>query len=408
MRRRMSSWGFTARLVESVDQALVALDERLPDVVVADVLMPGKDGCDLCLAVKSDPRRAHIPVLLVTQLSSPDDIMRGLESGADGYMLKPYDPGLLRQRLEELVRRPRDGNGEDATVPVEVELEGRRYRISANRRHVIPMLMSTFESALAQQRQLRNAHLELTRANQELMERNAELGHAAERQNVLLGMAVHDLRSPLAVTIGYADFMLTAAPELPANCSRLLEEIRRSSRSVVRLVEDLLDLSALESGKLLLKKQPMALHELCRRVVALHQVMGEKDGVQLALELAPDVPATFQADPQRLEQVLNQLLSNALKHSPPGSNIRMSLKCPANCLRVEVADQGHGMDEARRARLFQPILKEAGYEHTTGLELAITKKVVEAHGGQIGVESQPGQGSTFWLELPCEGSGGRQ
>lgn len=383
IRRLLESWDFQPRIAASVEQAEEALAERLPRLVVADAVI----GCDLCSVLKGDPGRAHIPVLLVTRLSAPDEIMRGMEAGADGYMLKPYEPALLQQRIRELASRPAEVR--EKSVPVEVELEGRRYSITASRRQIIPMLMSTFESALAQQRQLRKTHLELTRANQELIQRNQELGAAIERQNHFLGMAVHDLRSPLAVTIGYADFLLAVSHGLPDPCTRLLEEIRRSSTSVKRLVEDLLDLSALESGKLSLRKQPTCLGEVCTRVVELQRVIFSDRGIELCLKTSPDIPQ-IQADPRRMEQVISQLLGNALKRAPEGSLVQVFLAAQAECVRISVRDQGPPFDANS---MFQPVLQDSG------LEFAILKKVVEAHSGEVEL-----QGSTLSIHLPVQAS----
>jgi two-component system sensor histidine kinase/response regulator len=137
--------------------------------------------------------------------------------------------------------------------------------------------------------------------------------------------------------------------------------------------------------------------------VATNRLIAARKKILVDLNLGPDLPAV-EADPRKIEQVMENLLSNAIKFSPPGTTVTMNLKPMGAQVRIEVRDQGPGIPEAERGKLFQPFqrtsVKPTGGEKSSGLGLAIARRVVEAHGGRIGVESEVGVGSTFFVNLP--------
>lgn len=405
LRRQLTAWGYQVRVAQNGTEALRCLDDELPRLVISDVEMPEMDGYELCSRIKSHPQRMHVPVLLFTHLSEPDDIMRGLSSGADGYLLKPYDDELLRLRVQALLEAPGQATRPEMAQEVAVELDGRRYVVTAGRSQVINMLVSTFESALLQNRQLRALNEQLTLAQRELAQKNKELAQMVERQNEFLGMAAHDLRSPLTVALGYTHFLLLERTALPEHLRGFVEAIARSSRFMVRLVEELLDLSALESGKLVLNLKPTDAGQLAERVVDLSGMLAEPKNIKLTLERDTDLPEIC-ADPEKLEQVLNNLVSNAIKYSPEGTVVKVRLHRHGDRLIMEVQDQGPGLTQEEQGRIFQPFgradVQSTGGEKSTGLGLTIVKKIVEGHHGTVGVESEKGKGARFVVELPLQ------
>ncbi len=404
LRRQLTSWGYQVRAAQNGVEALALMEERLPRLVISDVEMPEMDGYELCSKIKSDSRSCHIPVLLFTHLSEPDDIMRGLSVGADGYLLKPYDDELLRLRVQALLDQPTHLTRPEPAQEVAVELDGQRYVVTAGRSQVINMLVSTFESALLQNRQLRALNDQLTLAQRELAEKNRELAQLIERQNEFLGMAAHDLRSPLTVALGYTHFLLLDRTGLPDSLRGFVEAIQRSSKFMVRLVEELLDLSAIESGKLVLNVQPTDLGALAQRVVELSGMTAEPKNIKLTLERDPSLP-TLEVDPEKIEQVLNNLVSNAIKYSPEGTLVRLGLHRVDGQVVMDVKDQGPGLTSEEQSRIFQPFgradVQSTGGEKSTGLGLTIVKKIVEGHHGKVYVESEKGKGARFVVELPA-------
>ena len=245
---------------------------------------------------------------------------------------------------------------------------------------------------------------ELADAQRELAKKNAALAELNEQKNRLLGMAAHDLRNPLGVIMSYAKFLdRIAGAKLDAKELQFVAQIGKSSEFMLRLLEDLLDVSQIESGKLNLALAPVDLAALVDNNVALNRVLAGAKQIDIALEMPAGLPPV-QADATKIEQVLNNLVSNAVKYSHPGTMVRVSVVEADGEIVVAVRDQGQGIPEAELSRLFQPFsktsVKSTAGEKSTGLGLAITRKIVEGHGGRIRVASRVGEGSTFSFSLP--------
>ncbi len=245
---------------------------------------------------------------------------------------------------------------------------------------------------------------ELDEKKRSLERQNRELSRLNEQKNVFLGIATHDLRSPLSL------FEMTTAILLDAGDSftdeereTLLRSMERQARHMLKLVDDLLDVTAIESGQFRLDVTSIALRPFLAEAVELHHSMAQPKGTQVRLVLDGGEGAV-RGDPARLRQALDNLISNAVKFSPPGSAVEVCARRVPGAWRISVADQGPGILPEDRPRLFQAFSRlsaqPTGDERSTGLGLAIARRVVEEHGGEIGVESVPGQGATFWFALP--------
>lgn len=246
---------------------------------------------------------------------------------------------------------------------------------------------------------------ELATAQRSLAKANAELAASNEQKNRLMGMLAHDLRSPLQVIAGFAEHLQDRAGDRLEEAERTcLERIRESSLFMRHLVEDALSLSALEAGRLRLNPRPTDLARLTRRNVEMNRILAEGKGIGIELEATGELPPVM-LDPAKTEQVMNNLLSNAVKFSSTGTVIRVRVgPAPGGRARITVADQGRGMALEEVDRLFQPFtragqLGTAG-EGSVGLGLYICRSIVEGHGGAIRVESEPGIGTTFLVDLP--------
>lgn len=246
---------------------------------------------------------------------------------------------------------------------------------------------------------------ELATAQRALAKANAELAASNEQKNRLMGMLAHDLRSPLQVIAGFAEHLQDRMGiRLEAAEATCLERIRESSLFMRHLVEDALSLSALEAGRLRLNRRPTDLVRLIRRNLEMNRVLAGGKQIEIVLNASAEVP-TVLLDPAKAEQVMNNLLSNAVKFSAPGTLVRIGV-APAGdgMVRIAVADQGRGIAAGEIERLFQPFTRSgrlgtAG-EGSVGLGLYICRSIVEGHGGRIRVESKPGIGATFLVDLP--------
>lgn len=248
---------------------------------------------------------------------------------------------------------------------------------------------------------------ELANAYRDLAKKSSELSRLNDQKNQLLGMAAHDLRNPLEVILTYSEFLLEeAAPRLDRDQAAFIETIRSSSDFMLHLVDDLLDLAKIESGKLELDLAQVDLAEVVERNVAMNRVLAAKKGIGIELRTA-DGPFPMLIDVPKIEQVLNNLIGNAVKFSPPESVVEVRLSRGDGRVGVAVADQGPGVPPDELDRLFRPFertrVRSTAGEKSTGLGLAIVKRIVEGHRGEIRVESGPEGGSTFLVTLPEQG-----
>ncbi len=243
---------------------------------------------------------------------------------------------------------------------------------------------------------------ELAAQKLELERKNDELSRLNDLKNSFLGMAAHDLRNPIG-NILMAMSLLTNKKFVlpPEEHEEILAEVDKQAHYMLDLLDDLLDVSHIESGKFTLNPVPIDLESFLREVVQRHHRLAEAKGSVVRLE--PVARGEAIADPMRLRQVLDNLISNGVKYSPAASEIVVRAEPEQGDWLVAVQDQGPGLTLDDQKRLFQDFArlsaKPTGGEKSTGLGLAITRRVIEAHGGRIGVNSEPGQGATFWFTL---------
>jgi signal transduction histidine kinase/CheY-like chemotaxis protein len=243
------------------------------------------------------------------------------------------------------------------------------------------------------------------RANADLRQANAALERATQAKSDFLATMSHEIRTPMNGVIGLTS-LLQATPLSPEQ-HEYVAAIQASGEALVTPINDILDLSKIEAGQLTLESQPFDLRQLVREVVAVFTAQVRAKGLELHAQVDPALPAVLEGDALRLRQVLTNLVGNAIKFTTQGEvELRVAVveqSAEEALLRVTVRDTGIGITPQGRARLFEPFRQAhaapARRYGGTGLGLAICKRLVEAMGGQIGVESAPGQGSIFWLTL---------
>jgi two-component system, OmpR family, sensor kinase len=257
----------------------------------------------------------------------------------------------------------------------------------------------------------RDIYSDLTRLNNELVtlqrdlfKKNKELERLNETKNQFIGMAAHDLRNPLSSFSQVTELLLTEdLGPLTEEQRDFLEILHKSSLSMLTLVNDLLDLSHIESGRLELNKRKTDVKEFLLENQKLHTVMAERKKITLEYEY-PQNEVRLYMDPDRVSQVINNLIHNALKFSPPDTEVKLTVE-PSNREYVfGVHDFGPGIPKEEQDKLFKPFAKLSvrgtGDEKSSGLGLAISRIMVEAHGGRIWAESEVGTGSSFYFSLP--------
>ncbi len=252
--------------------------------------------------------------------------------------------------------------------------------------------------------QLTRMNNEMADMQRELAKKNAMLESLNEEKNRFVGTVAHDLRSPASIIIMAGKTLRSLAGDrLQPSEESLLDAMVGYGEFMVSLIDDLLDLSMIEAGRMELKPGPLDIASLVARVVAFNRFLSQQKGIELRLEGERRV-IMVEADAVKVEQVLNNLLSNAVKFSHPGTAVTVEVSADEGMATVAVRDQGQGIPADELQGLFRPYgttsVRGTSGERSTGLGLAIARRIVEAHGGRIWAESEVGKGSSFFFTLP--------
>lgn len=344
--------GHSVRLAADGRSALQAVRERVPDIVFLDVMMPDISGLEVCRVLKSDPATRMAQVVLVTALDGTPHRVEGLDTGADDFISKPV-------RREEFLAKVRS------------LLRARR---------------------LVQ---------ELDRARADLAVRNRALEEMEALKETLAQTLVHDLKNPLTAVVANLDLLERRVDDLDSR--HLVERCRAGATRIHRMILDLLDVAGLEEGKLLLRLENVDAVAVARRALEDAQAAARQRGIVFEL-LAPE-PCPVRADPSVLGRVFDNLLANAVDHSSRDGKVTIRLAPCDEGVAIDVADQGPGIPEEHRERVFEKFarleLRRAGLGGNRGLGLTFCRLAVEAHGGTIWVDGAPGGGALFRLILPA-------
>ncbi len=343
--------GYVIAEANSGEAALDTYPNFRPDLVLLDVVMPGIDGFETCRRLKREHGDKTAPVIFITAKSDSDDVVEGLTAGGVDYLPKPFKPKEVLARI---------------------------------RSHLQNQILSEQRKMLVEQ---------LSKAN--------------AAKNRFLGMAAHDLRNPLASIRGIAEFLREGAVgQLSAEQTELVDTIHGAAQSMLVMVNELLDLATIEAGELKVSLEIYDLGDLIGKSVSMMNREALKKKTHVIFEPPPQ-PVTLKIDPAKMRQVVDNLLSNAVKYSPPGSTIRTFVTpnpSDSTC-SFSVRDQGPGIPEDERDKLFKDFSRlssvPTGGEKSTGLGLAICRKIVEAHHGQIVAENLPELGCEFRVTIPA-------
>jgi signal transduction histidine kinase len=316
------------------------------DLLLTDVVMPGLDGLQLLRRVREDRVLADIYVILMTGMASPEELFAAMDHGADDCLLKPCRWGELNARVRAGLRR-----------------------VGATHRHIA---------------------------------RAAELERLYERHTEFLSTVSHEIRTPLSAILSAANVLLRYGNKRPESVERFAEVIHREGRRLTRLINNLLDLAKIEAGQVEWNFAPTALEELVREVQeSFVALVGERN---LVLAVEPwHEPVVATLDRDKITQVLVNLLSNSIKHSPDGAAVRLRYRPWHGAgVRLEVEDEGVGIPSGREEQIFERFQQlDSGEERGgTGLGLTISRQIVEHHGGRIWAEPGRARGALFVVELP--------
>lgn len=250
--------------------------------------------------------------------------------------------------------------------------------------------------------ELARANNDLVTAQRELARTVAELRRLNDYKDELLGMAAHDLRNPLSANAAFITFLLQDAESFSSDNRTLLDRLRSNSEYMLRLVESALDFAAIQSGRVRLQLEGCDVHELTIGIIETMRILSDAKSVTITYATYDLLPR-LQLDPVKIGQAIQNLIANAVQYSPEGATVEVRARMRGGGVQIEVEDHGPGIPPEELPELFKPFTRlstaRLGGQRSVGLGLAITRRMVEAHGGTLDVSSEVGRGSTFVLRL---------
>ena len=372
--------------------ALAAARQMKPTLIISDVVMPEMDGYELCRSIKGEAHLADVPIILVTTLSDPQDVIRGLECRADSFILKPYDERHLVDRVRFVLFNREMRQAEQTGMGVEIYFNGQKHFITADRLQILNLLLSTYDAAIQRNKDLTNAHDELRRVNAQLAVANREL-------EAFSFSVSHDLRAPLRHINGYAGILRqNLTGKLDDVDQKHLDTIAESARKMTQLIDDLLGFSRM--GRAEMQHTTVNMDAMLQETV--RNLEPETKGRKINWRIDP--PPAVRADPAMMRQVLANLLSNAVKYSGNRdvAEIEVGWLEAAGEIVVFVRDNGVGFNMKYADKLFGVFqrLHSAEEFEGTGIGLANVQRIISRHGGRTWAESVVGEGATFYFSLP--------
>jgi two-component system sensor histidine kinase/response regulator len=420
LRRLIQSMRYGARVAANGRLALDAIHQRKPHLVLSDIVMPEMDGYELCRAIKGDPGLRDIPVILVTSLTDPKDIIRGIECGADNFIRKPYAEDYLLNRIGHMLVNQKLRKDSNMEVGIALYLGDQKHFINAERQQILDLLISTYEQAVqvnselqARERQvidlnMRLAHHagELEATNREIALKNLELAEASRMKSAFIANMSHELRTPLNAIIGFTGALLMKLPgPLTQDQEKQLTTIRSSARHLLSLINDILDVAKIEAGKVTLSVETVQCQDLVREISETLRPLATQKGLALEVALAPE-PISLDTDRRALTQILINLANNAIKFTERGMvRITLSQRHDPDGITTEfaVTDSGAGIRAEDQSKLFQAFsqLDSTSTRHAegAGLGLYLCQNLANLLGGSLFFSSDFGKGSVFTLAM---------
>ena len=379
---------YRVKVASSGEKALrIAASDSPPDLILLDIMMPGLDGYAVCERLKADPRTARIPVIFLTAKSDMEDEKRGLELGAVDYITKPISPPIVMARVRNhLSLKAMTDSLRDQNEYLEREVARRMCEQMAIR---------------------------------EIAVQNLQLEAATRMKSEFLANMSHELRTPLNAIIGFSEVLRDGlAGELEPRQKEYANEILASGGHLLALINDILDLSKVEAGKMTLDLEPLDVAALIQGGLQVVRGTAIAHRQRLSAQVADDLGEAW-LDGRKVKQILYNLLSNAVKFTPEGGEVRVEARRVTRkaspdgragpCLELMVKDSGIGVSPEDQARLFEPFTQIdstlARRYQGTGLGLAMVKRLAVLHRGSVELRSVPGEGSTFTVWLPWRTQG---
>lgn len=420
--------GYDVVPARSGEEALELLAVQSVDCILLDLLLPGLSGRETCQRIKAVPIVRDIPLIMVTAVEDRTALFDALEAGADDYIEKSTEFEVLKARVRAKLRRKQfeDDNRRNRMDLHKMQLEATEARaarvLADSRAELLSMLEEKNQALEAANAELQNRQLEIAQTNRELVSAN-------NAKTEFLATMSHELRTPLVAILGFSDILKNGkGGELAPRQREYVGYIGDSGTHLLSLINDILDVSKIEAGKVELDLEPVDLDDLLTATVAIVRERALARGIRLEVS-GTGRPERSLVDRRRLKQIAYNLLSNAVKFTSDGGRVSLQASLvdrhqaatglpgfesgvrtplPHNewrdFVQISVGDTGIGISSEDMARLFAPFTQIKNdltrTSEGTGLGLAIVSRLAELHGGAVAITSTPGTGSCFSVWLP--------
>ena len=405
LRHLVSQAGYKAVVAGDGKIALGMIHKDRPIMVLTDIVMPEMDGYQLCRAIKADPKTRDIPVIIVTQLYDPSDVVKGLESGADNFIVKPYDPEQVYSRIRVTLQTP--GTADDGTQPpIELEFAGTTHHISAGRLKILNILLSTYDFAVRKNTELQEAHENVSGLNEELTSSVEDLQYANKRLslentersrvekaladanrklNLMTSITRHDINNQTLALQAYIDLSegVVTDPVVLQYIQklRLIATTIRKQISFTKQYEDI-------GVHAPVWQDPETLVEPLRSFLK---------GTEITITTR-DLDFEVYADPL-LSKVFENLIDNSLRHGKQVQQITISaMPGEQGTMILRYEDDGVGVSDEDKTKIFKK-----GFGKHTGLGLFLSREILEITGITIRETGTPGKGARFEMIIPPDG-----
>jgi two-component system, sensor histidine kinase and response regulator len=387
---------YQVRVASNGSEALAMLDESKPELIITDVIMPEMDGFELCRKIKNDERFKEIPVIILTSLADPQDVIKGLQSGADNFVTKPFNEEYLLAHIEHLENDRDKPRCISVPTDMEITIDGRNYTISSDRRQILNLFLSTYQAAFHKNQELLKVQDELRKLNAKLEASNTEL-EAANQELEAYGYTVsHDLRQPLQIISLHSQAIAEIYGEYLDEQGRdIVKVITDHTFRMSALISELLIFSKLKH--LEAKTELVDLSNMAKNIAAELSMTEPNRKVTIKIEEGLMV----NGNNKLLQLVIENLIGNAWKYSSKKevALIEFGKTVIKGNPTFFVRDNGEGFEMVDSDKLFAPFQRLSKEPEGHGIGLATVNRIIQHHNGKIWAEGAPGKGATFYFTL---------